>query len=169
VTGYLIVVVSLNVPGQSGGGPISGFNQHDRMEMGLLRTVADAVIVGAGTLRAAPQHRWTAAYIYPPLAPAYQQLRTTLGKAASPLNVIVTARGELNLDLPVFQSHEVQVVAVTGMQGEQRIRTHHLISTDDGILRIGALPRATARYALAPRPATSQSRSSDANFRRNAS
>jgi hypothetical protein len=45
-------VVSLNVPGQSGGGPISGFNAHDRMVMGVLRAAADAVIVGAGTLRA---------------------------------------------------------------------------------------------------------------------
>jgi len=31
--------------------------------MGLLRAVADAVIVGAGTLRSEPQHRWTAQYI----------------------------------------------------------------------------------------------------------
>ena len=41
-------VVSLNVPGQSGGGSISGQNAHDRMVMGLLRAVADVVIVGAG-------------------------------------------------------------------------------------------------------------------------
>ncbi len=45
-------VVTLNAPGQSGGGPISGFNPHDHLVMGLLRAVADAVIVGAGTLRA---------------------------------------------------------------------------------------------------------------------
>src|SRR3712207_3405638 len=67
-------VVSLNVPGQSGGGPISGFNAHDRMVMGLLRAVADSVIVGAGTLRAVPQHLWTAEYIYPALTDAYRQL-----------------------------------------------------------------------------------------------
>jgi hypothetical protein len=58
-------VVTLNMPGQSGGGPISGFNQHDHLVMGLLRAVADAVIVGAGTLRAVQEHRWTAAYIAP--------------------------------------------------------------------------------------------------------
>ncbi len=38
-------VVSLNVPGQSGGGPISGEFQQDRMVMGLLRAVAEAVVV----------------------------------------------------------------------------------------------------------------------------
>jgi hypothetical protein len=43
-------VVSLNIPGQSGGGPISDFNQHDRMVMGILRAAADAVIVGAGLI-----------------------------------------------------------------------------------------------------------------------
>src|SRR3954470_15777805 len=64
-------VVSLGVPGQAGGGEISGFNRHDRMVMGLLRAVSDAVIVGAGTLRSVPQHRWTAAYVYPSLADEY--------------------------------------------------------------------------------------------------
>ena len=45
-------IVSLGVPGQAGGGEISGFNPHDRMVMGLLRAASDAVIVGAGTVRA---------------------------------------------------------------------------------------------------------------------
>ncbi len=44
-------VVALNETGHAGGGDISGFHQLDRMVMGLLRAVADAVIVGAGTLR----------------------------------------------------------------------------------------------------------------------
>ena len=60
-------VVALNDSDQSGGGEISGFNQQDRMVMGLLRAVADAVIVGAGTFRSARQHLWTAGHIYPPL------------------------------------------------------------------------------------------------------
>src|SRR5205814_1075730 len=67
-------VVSLNIPGKAGGGPISGFNPHDHLIMGLLRGVADAVIVGAGTLRAvSPHHRWTAEYINPGLSDVYQQ------------------------------------------------------------------------------------------------
>src|SRR5437016_1649490 len=45
-------VVTLGVTGHAGGGDISGFNPHDRMVMGLLRSAADAIIVGAGTLRA---------------------------------------------------------------------------------------------------------------------
>ena len=115
-------VAALNETDHVGGGDISGFNQHDRMVMGLLRAVADAVIVGAGTLRSVPQHRWTAQYIYPTLAEAYQELRTTLGKSEPPLNVVVTARGDLNLALPVFQSGEVPVLIVTSTHGEERIR-----------------------------------------------
>src|SRR5947209_17868518 len=72
-------VVSLNEPGHASGGDISGFNQQDRIVMGLLRAIADVVIVGAGTLRAEPNHRWTAQYIYPSLAEAYSLLRTSLG------------------------------------------------------------------------------------------
>src|SRR5262249_30141229 len=119
-------VVALNDSDQSGGGEISGFNQHDRMVMGLLRAVADAIIVGAGTLRSARHHLWTASSIYPPLADEYQQLRSALGKLVPPLNVIVTASGAIDMALPVFQSGEVAVLVVTTQAGAQRIRTQVL-------------------------------------------
>jgi riboflavin biosynthesis pyrimidine reductase len=119
-------VVTLGQPGKSGGGDISGYNQHDQMVMGLLRAIADAVIVGSGTLRAAPRHLWTAQYIYPALADAYQELRSTLGKTQPPLNVIVTARGEINLNRPVFQSGEVPVLIVTTRRGADCIYEQHL-------------------------------------------
>ncbi len=120
-------VVSLEIPGRSGGGEISGFNPHDRMVMGLLRAVADAVIVGAGTLRAASaDHLWTAAYISPGLAEAYQELRTAMGKSEPPLNVVVTARAEIDLSLRVFQSGEVPVLIVTSSQGQERLRKQPL-------------------------------------------
>jgi hypothetical protein len=54
-------VVSFEIPGKSGGGDISGFNEADRFIMGLLRASADAVVVGARTLReVAPEHLWLA-------------------------------------------------------------------------------------------------------------
>lgn len=137
-------VVSLNVPGQAGGGPISGGSPHDHLVMGLLRAVADAVIVGAGTLRAVSQeHRWTADYIYPPLASVYQRLRTSLSKEEQPLNVIVTARGEVNLALPLFQSGDVPVCIVTTPQGEKRLREQGLPSG----VRIMCVPGETLRLS----------------------
>jgi len=115
-------VVSLDASGNMGGGEISGFNHQDRMVMGLLRAVADAVIVGAGTLRASPDHLWTAEYIYPPLASAYKRLRATLGKREPPLNVFVTARGELDPEMRVFRSGEVPVLIVTTANGMRRMQ-----------------------------------------------
>ena len=116
-------VASLSAPGFAGGGPISGSNPHDRMVMGLLRSVADAVVVGAGTLRSVPNHLWTAEHIYPPLADAYRRLRIASGKVATPLNVIVTARGEIDPGLPVFRSGAVKVLIVTTPEGARRIRS----------------------------------------------
>jgi riboflavin biosynthesis pyrimidine reductase len=118
-------VVALNEPSHAGGGDISGFNKHDRMVMGLLRAVADAVIVGAGTLRSVPNHHWTAQHIYPPLADAYQHLRISMGKPTPPLNVIVTTHGAVNLKLPVFQSGKALVLIVTNTYGAERIRAQN--------------------------------------------
>jgi len=124
-------VASLSDPGRPGGGPISGSNPHDRMVMGLLRSVADAVIVGAGTLRSVPNHLWTAEHIFPTLSDPYRRLRIMSGRTAPPLNVIVTAHGELDLGLPVFRSGAVKVLVVTTPEGARRIRGHELPSSVD--------------------------------------
>lgn len=114
-------VVSLDIPGHSGGAEISGSSREDRMVMGLLRAVCDVVVVGAGTFRAVPRHVWTAERIYRPLADAYQQLRTSLGKHGPPLNVFVTGSGNLDLQAPVFTGGEVPVLVVTTPRGAERL------------------------------------------------
>lgn len=113
-------VVSLDAPGKAVGDVISGSNQQDNMVMGLLRAAADIVIVGAGTLRASPQHIWTPQHVSPSYADAYMVLRDRLGKQRSPLNVIVTAHGNVDLRLPVFHSDEVAVLIVTTVIGARR-------------------------------------------------
>lgn len=119
-------VVALPEPGYAGGGAISGFDKHDRAVMGLLRAISDAVVVGAGTLRSVPRGLWTAEHIYPPLAPAYAALRAALGKPEPPLNVIVTARGALDLTLPVFASGAVPTLIVTTPRGAERLASETL-------------------------------------------
>jgi riboflavin biosynthesis pyrimidine reductase len=114
-------VVSLRMRGHANGGDISGFNAQDRMVMGLLRAVADVIIVGSGTLAADRQQVWTAEAICPELAPEYGQLRKALGKSGPPLNVVVTGRGSVNLRLPVFSSGRVQVLIITTTAGEKRL------------------------------------------------
>jgi len=71
-------VVSLKVEGHSAGGDISGFSAEDRMVMGLLRAVADVVIVGSGTLEADPRTVWTPEAICPELARDFQRLRKAM-------------------------------------------------------------------------------------------
>jgi riboflavin biosynthesis pyrimidine reductase len=79
------------------GGIISGRNEADRFVMGLLRAFADAVVVGAGTVRAeGSRAMWTPGFVFPPAAADYRALRQSLKRAPEPRLVIITARGELN-------------------------------------------------------------------------
>ncbi len=114
-------VVAFNDPIPPDVSEISASNPHDRAVMGLLRALADAVIVGAGTLRAVPRHLWTAQYIYPPLAQEYAALRSALGKPAAPLSVIVSGSGDVDTTLPVFQQPDASALLVTTEAGAARL------------------------------------------------
>src|SRR5574342_1006288 len=89
-------------PPRGSGAEISGGNAHDRAIMGLLRSVADAVVVGAGNLRAEGDHVWTAERICRELAGPYALLRSALGKGAAPLQVVVSGSGNVDLSRGVF-------------------------------------------------------------------
>ena len=110
-------VVSLQVKGHAGGGDISGFSVQDRMVMGLLRAVADVIVVGSGTFGADPRHVWTPGAICPGLATDYQRLRDAMMKRSPALNVIVSARGNIDLRLPIFASGRVPVLIITTRAG----------------------------------------------------
>lgn len=116
--------------------------------MGILRALADAVIVGAGTLRDAARHRWTAQYIYPPLANAYQTLRASLGKPSPPLNVIVSAHGTLDPGLPIFQTGEVPVLIITTTQGMRQLQAQSFPPATQ-MVAAGAESKLSARAILA--------------------
>ncbi len=117
-------VVSLNVKGHVSGSDISGFSAQDRMVMGLLRAIADVVIIGAGALGVDQHQILTAEDAFPDLADEYRQLRTALGKLEPPLNVIVSGSGQVNLDLPIFASGKVPVLIVTTTAGAKRLHKH---------------------------------------------
>ena len=84
-------VVALDRFGASGGREISGGFEPDRFMMGLLRATADAVLVGAGTVRASRTHGWSAADAHPASADAFAGWRRKLGLTASPTTIIATA------------------------------------------------------------------------------
>lgn len=114
-------VVSLNVKGHASGGDISGFDAQDRMVMGLLRSVAHAIVIGSGTLRADRRHVWTADAIFPALANDFRRLRSALGLPSEPLNVIVSGSGDIDLRLPVFTSGKVRAMICTTAAGAKRL------------------------------------------------
>ncbi len=114
-------VVSLQVKGHAAGGDISGFSIADRMVMGLLRAVADIVIVGSGTLAADPRTVWTPEAICPELAAPYRQLRSAMRKRGRARNVVVSASGGLDLRLPVFASGAVPALILTTTAGAKRL------------------------------------------------
>jgi riboflavin biosynthesis pyrimidine reductase len=118
-------VVSFAIPGKSGGGDISGFNQGDRFIMGLLRASADAVLVGAATLReAGGRHLLTAQSVNPSCGEAYGRYRQgILRKPPYPISVIVSGSGKVDLELATFRTAEVRAVIITTEAGLERLRS----------------------------------------------
>ena len=86
----------------SAGSVISGKDKADRFLMGLLRACADAVVLGAGTLRATPGHLWTPAHVYPALSTEFTALRSALGRSAEPTLVLLTASGDVDFKHPAL-------------------------------------------------------------------
>jgi riboflavin biosynthesis pyrimidine reductase len=98
----------------SAGSVISGKDPADRFLMGLLRACADAVVIGAGTLRATPGHLWTPAHVYPSLATEFTALRSNLGRSREPALVLLTASGELDFSHPALAKGAIVVTTAAG-------------------------------------------------------
>ena len=98
---------------------ISGRNQADRFLMGLLRACADAVLLGAGTLRATPGHHWTAEHVFPDLASSFAELRISLGRKPRPRLVVVTATGEIPISHPAIVGGATIVTTDAGVRALQ--------------------------------------------------
>ena len=94
-------VVSLG-SGISAGSVISAKHPADRFLMGLLRACADAVVIGAGTMRATPGHLWTPAHVFPDLAESFRALRSALGRGHDPRLVVLTSSGKLDIKHPAL-------------------------------------------------------------------
>lgn len=116
-------VVSYQIAGKSGGGEISLFDASDRFIMGLLRASADAVMMGSGTLHdTAPGHLFGAGHVYPEAAELYARHRTqVLRKNASPLHVVVSGSGRVDLTRAVFRTPGIQTLIVTTEAGGDRL------------------------------------------------
>ena len=94
--------VAMDRDGRTSGGDVSGFSPTDRFVMGLLRAVADTVIVGAGTVRGSSGRAWTPEAVCPTHSEDYAELRRDLGLARQATTLIVTATGDLDPGLPAL-------------------------------------------------------------------
>lgn len=106
-------VTSYATPEAAGGGEISGFFEPDRFVMGLLRSLADVVLIGAGTLRAAPDEAWTPRSVHPASAEVFTALRRGLGLRPEPLTAVVTASGDVDLEHPGLADPSVDALILT--------------------------------------------------------
>jgi riboflavin biosynthesis pyrimidine reductase len=96
---------------------ISRKSEADRFVMGLLRASADIVLVGAGTLRAEPEHRWTPEFVFPPAAEDYMRLRTALHLGAEPRLAVLTSSGDVDAEIPALQG----AMVLTTRSGVERL------------------------------------------------
>jgi riboflavin biosynthesis pyrimidine reductase len=93
---------------------VAADSEADRFVMGLLRALADCVLVGAGTLAASPQGTWRPEKVYPSTADAFAELRSQRGAAPVPEVAIVTGRGSIEPAHPVLESGAVVLTSTIG-------------------------------------------------------
>lgn len=110
--------ISFELAGQRGGHAISGRSRHDHWLMELLRARADAVLIGAGTLRAAPRHAWRPGELID--AAAFSALRHTSGRRDWPDVILLTTSGDIPLHAAALQGSR-RVFILTGDQGAARL------------------------------------------------
>jgi riboflavin biosynthesis pyrimidine reductase len=103
----------------SAGSLLSGKDPGDRFLMALLRACADAVLIGAGTLRATPGHLWTAGHVYPALAESFAGLRRSLGRSPEPRLVILTSSGNIDVSHTALKQGATILTTAAGVQALQ--------------------------------------------------
>jgi len=120
---------------------IAGDSPADRFVMGLLRTCADALVIGSGTMAASPRSVWTPEQAFPPAADAYAELRHRLGRSRPPQVVILTASGLVDAAHPAFAAG---ALAITTDLGATRLETS---LAPEAVVSVG--PELDAAAALA--------------------
>ena len=103
-----------------GGAERAGEQLTDRRHMRLLRCFGD-VAIGAQTLREQPRLLQTPREPGEEPAPELYRFRIAHGLTREPRHVVYSQSGDLDLDLPVFNTPDVDVIAVTTPRGAERL------------------------------------------------
>jgi riboflavin biosynthesis pyrimidine reductase len=98
---------------------ISEYSAADRFVMGLLRACADAVLVGAETMRHSPGTLWTPEQAYPPASALFNELRHTREQPLRPTIAILSGHGTVE---PRHPALEKGALMLTSEPGAARLR-----------------------------------------------
>lgn len=98
---------------------IADGSEGDHFVMGLLRALADAVLIGSGTLLASPTGGWRPDGVYPDGADAFAELRRRRGQGERPVVAVVTSGASLDPSHPLL---ERGALVVTTERAESRLR-----------------------------------------------
>ena len=93
---------------------VAAGSRADHFVMGLLRALADVVLIGSGVLRASPQGTWLPEKVYPPAADAFAELRRRRGRPARPEVAVLTGRGSIDPTHPLLASGAVVLTSERG-------------------------------------------------------
>jgi riboflavin biosynthesis pyrimidine reductase len=96
---------------------VADASDDDKELMGLLRALADAVLIGTGTLLASPNGRWRPEGVFPAGKDAYAALRASLGKPERPAVAVVTSGASLDVAHPVLAEGAVVLTTARGAAG----------------------------------------------------
>lgn len=93
---------------------ISAGSEADRFVMGLLRALADVVVIGSGTLRGSPSGTWSPTRPHPPSAALLAELRHLRGQPERPELAILTGSGAIDAQHPALDGRSVILTSTSG-------------------------------------------------------
>jgi riboflavin biosynthesis pyrimidine reductase len=98
---------------------IGAGSEADRFVMGLLRALADVVVIGSATLRGSPTGTWSPAGPHPASASLFAELRQLRGQPERPELAILTGSGAIDVRHPALAE---RALLLTSTHGEARLR-----------------------------------------------
>jgi riboflavin biosynthesis pyrimidine reductase len=93
---------------------INGGSDADRFVMGLLRALADVIVVGSGTFHSSPTGTWSPARAHRDSASLFAELRILRGQAERPELAILTGSGAIDVRHPALSGRAVILTSETG-------------------------------------------------------
>ena len=128
---------------------ISEHSTADRFVMGLLRACADAVLIGAETMRGSPGTLWTADQAYPPAAALFDELRHARKRPRRPAVAVLSGHGKVDPRHPAF---EEGALVLTERDRRGPLARPSAARSDDPPDRSGRVPRSRRGAGCASLP-----------------